>query len=79
MTVDNTRDAFPYQQVAEWIREQIAAGKMGPRLPSIGQLCDQAGVSSGTMQRALAILKADGLIYGLKGLGIFVKGSDKST
>lgn len=43
---------WPYQQVAAQLREQIASGAVGPRLPSAMTLAEQMGVAPNTVQRA---------------------------
>jgi len=50
----------------------IAEGRIGPRLPSQMALAEQLGVSPMTIQRALKILKAEGLVRSVPGLGTFV-------
>jgi len=50
------------------------AGEFGRRLPAQVALSEQMGVAVTTMQRALNVLKDEGLIYGVKCRGTFVKG-----
>jgi GntR family transcriptional regulator len=64
---------WPRQQAASLIREEIRAGRLGPRLPSQMELADQLGLSERTVERALAILKDEGLIYAVTGRGTFVR------
>jgi GntR family transcriptional regulator len=66
--------AWPYQQVADVLRERIRTGELGPRLPSHMKLAQELGVSPMTVQRALRVLKDEGLIYAERGLGTFVTG-----
>ena len=66
--------AWPYQQVAAVLRDRIRKGELGPRLPSHMQLAQELGVSPMTVQRALRVLKDEGLIYAEPGLGTFVTG-----
>ena len=72
MTVDSSAREWPYQQLAAQYRERIAAGTMGPKLPSLAELADEAGVSHMTVQRAIKVLKDEGIIEGLAGRGVFV-------
>jgi GntR family transcriptional regulator len=65
---------WPYQQVAALLRDRIRDGELGPRLPSHMQLAQELGVSPMTVQRALKVLKDEGLIYAERGLGTFVTG-----
>ncbi|HSR24030.1 MAG TPA: GntR family transcriptional regulator [Candidatus Eisenbacteria bacterium] len=63
-----------YHQTAEILRSRIVQNvwKQGDRLPSESQLCDELGVSSITMRRAVATLVAEGLLVRLQGKGTFV-------
>jgi GntR family transcriptional regulator len=46
---------------------------VGPKLPSQMQMAEEIGVSPKTIEKALDILKAEGLIYGIPGRGTFVR------
>lgn len=63
-----------YLQLAEAILQAIAAGEYpaGSRLPSVRELASEAGVNPNTMQRALAELERDGLLYSQRTAGRFV-------
>jgi GntR family transcriptional regulator len=63
-----------YHQTACVLRTRIAEGvwKQGDRLPAEWQLCEEFGVSTITMRRAVAILVAEGLVARLQGKGTFV-------
>jgi DNA-binding GntR family transcriptional regulator len=67
---------WPYQQVAAQLREQIASGALGPRLPSAMDLAEQMGVAPNTVQRAVKVLREEGLVYSVPGRGTFVAASD---
>ena len=71
--VDPTAPDWPRQQAAKIIRERIASGELGPQLPSQMALAEQIGVAPKTIQAALDILKAEGLVYGVPGRGTFVR------
>ncbi len=64
-----------YVRVADAIREQIRAGKLRPgdQLPSITQLQQQFEVSYGSIRGAMLVLKAEGLIEGRPGEGVYVR------
>ncbi|MEU3453615.1 winged helix-turn-helix domain-containing protein [Micromonospora sp. NPDC006766] len=64
-----------WAQLADLIREQIASGELAPgdKLPSTAQLCGQHGVSAGVVNHAMIVLKTEGLVEGVHGLGVFVK------
>jgi GntR family transcriptional regulator len=64
------------QQIAANLRAQILSGDLRPgeRVPSTDALMRQYGVTDKTIQRALAILKAERFVEGQKGRGVFVTG-----
>ncbi len=64
-----------YERVASTIRAQITSGELRPgdQLPTTRQLIEQHGVSYGSVRTALLILKAEGLIEGRQGEGVFVR------
>lgn len=53
-----------YLQIAEIIKLRILKGEYRPgtRLPSVRELAQEAAVNPNTMQRALALLKEEGLL-----------------
>lgn len=71
--VDPNAAEWPYQQVAAQLREQISSGAIGPRLPSAMVLAEQMGAAPNTVQRALRVLREEGLIYSVPGRGTFVR------
>lgn len=73
MPVDSAQPRWAREQIAAEVRQLIQAGELGPRLPSEMALAERFGVSHTTIQRALAILKAEGLVESVPGLGTFVK------
>jgi GntR family transcriptional regulator len=75
--VDPNAAEWPYQQVAAQLREQIASGALGPRLPSAMDLAEQMGVAPNTVQRAMKVLREQGLVYSVPGRGTFVTGNDQ--
>ncbi|MFY1697748.1 MULTISPECIES: winged helix-turn-helix domain-containing protein [unclassified Solwaraspora] len=64
-----------YERVASAIRDQIHSGELRPgdQLPTTQRLIDHYGVSYGSVRTALLILKAEGLIEGRQGEGVFVR------
>lgn len=60
-------------QLAAILRKQIEDGEITDRLPSIMDLVERHQVAPNTVQRALRVLKAEGLIVGRQGRGTFVK------
>lgn len=64
-----------YQQLADRLRERIAAEEM-TRLPSWRTLSQQYGVSRPVVEHALRILKDAGEVFVSNGKGTFVKRPD---
>lgn len=62
----------PYIQLAAILRERIAAGEIEGRVPAEKALAQQYGVAIGTVRKAMAILRDEGLIYTIRGWGTFV-------
>jgi DNA-binding GntR family transcriptional regulator len=63
-----------YVQLANLLRQGIQDGTYPPdrALPSIRTLQQTYGVADGTVQKALRILKDEGLAHTVQGRGIFV-------
>jgi DNA-binding transcriptional regulator YhcF (GntR family) len=64
-----------YLQLVEMLKLQIISGKIksGDKLNSVRDLAREAGVNPNTMQRALAELERENLIYSVRTSGRFVK------
>lgn len=69
---DNERPI--YVQLVEMLRIEIVSGKLksGERIPSVRELALTARVNPNTMQKALAELESEGLIYTERTNGKFV-------
>ena len=69
---DNERPI--YVQLVEKLRLEIVSGKLkiGERLPSVRELALTARVNPNTMQKALAELETEGLVYTERTNGKFV-------
>ncbi|GAA1921252.1 GntR family transcriptional regulator [Streptomyces durmitorensis] len=67
--------AKAYEEIADELRAQIRAGRLGPgdRLPSESDLVRTTGRSGPTVQQALRVLQAEGLIEKQHGRGTFVR------
>jgi GntR family transcriptional regulator len=67
--------SFPYQRIVDGLRAEILAGTLGPgeRLPSENDLAQAYKTSRPTVRRALARLKAEGLVVTEQGKGAFVR------
>ena len=68
-----TDDAPIYQQIMNIMKRQIASGelKAGQKLSSVRELALEAGVNPNTMQKALAELEREGLVYSQRTAGRF--------
>ena len=66
---------FPYQDVVAELRSSIQAGRLAPgqRLPSENELAERYETSRPTVRRAIALLKAEGLVSTEQGRGAFVR------
>ena len=64
-----------YLQIADDIEEQIKTGRLAPaeEIPSETALMERYGVSSGTVRKAVAQLRMNGLVETYQGKGSFVK------
>jgi DNA-binding GntR family transcriptional regulator len=74
MTIEHDRGVPVYEQLAAILRAQIASGELRPEraLPSGKVLVQRYGVARGTVDHAIALLKEEGLVYVLKGKGVYV-------
>ncbi len=72
--INRDRPVPPYRQLADIVRGRIESGELGPgsRLPSITALAAQYEVAQITVQKALTLLKDEGLVVGVAGYGTFV-------
>lgn len=66
---------FPYNDIVDELRAAILEGRLEPgdRLPSENELAERYGTSRPTVRRALALLKAEGLVTTEQGRGVFVR------
>ena len=63
-----------YQQIVLAIRQDVLAGRLRPgdRLPTVRRMAEQWGCTVGTVQRAYAELRRQGLVVGRPGQGTHV-------
>lgn len=68
------REGAAYRQLAGIIRDRIRSGELhaGQRMPSEKDLHDEFGLARETVRRAMAVLRAEGLIDIRQGHGTFV-------
>jgi DNA-binding GntR family transcriptional regulator len=71
-TID--RPEPPYMQVVRHVRDQIRSGQLaeGDAIPSARQLAASFNIALATATKALATLRAEGLVRGVPGIGTVV-------
>jgi GntR family transcriptional regulator len=64
-----------YERIANEIRGQIRSGRLKPgdKLPSTSELCAQYEVSTQVIRSAMLVLRAEGLVEGHQGRGVYVR------
>jgi GntR family transcriptional regulator len=69
------RDLPTYRRIADDLRTLVLSGELAPgeKLRSENELKDQYGTTRVTVRKALALLKADGLLISEQGKGVFVR------
>ncbi|GIH08060.1 GntR family transcriptional regulator [Rhizocola hellebori] len=69
----------PYQVIADEIRQRIASGELaaGARVPSARQITAQWSVAIATATKALAVLRQEGVVKAVPGVGTVVAGQAK--
>jgi DNA-binding transcriptional regulator YhcF (GntR family) len=74
VTVDHGAPEPLYLQLAALLREQIASGQLPSRskLPTLGQLASDHTLAITTVQKAITLLKDEGLIVAYPGRGMYV-------
>ena len=72
--IEADSDVPVYVQLADILRSKIQDGTYQPHraIPSIRTLQQEYGVADGTIQKALRILKDEGLVRTVTGRGVFV-------
>lgn len=70
-----------YQQVADDLRRRIAAGEypVGSVIPSTAQLTQAYGCSVTVVRAAVAQLRADAVLIGQPGKGVFVRATPEAA
>jgi len=74
MIIDKEGPVPPYRQVADDLRRQIEDGTFPPgrAIPSMIHLEEEYGLARDTLRKATQVLKDEGLVYTVNGMGIFV-------
>lgn len=72
--IDREGPVPPYQQIAAALRGRIADGTIpvGRRIPSLVELEATYGVARDTLRKAVQVLKDEGLVETVSGMGVFV-------
>jgi GntR family transcriptional regulator len=66
--------SYKYEMIADALRRRIEAGEFKDKpLPSTNELRQEFGVSYGSVRSAILILKAEKLVVGKQGEGVFAK------
>jgi DNA-binding GntR family transcriptional regulator len=73
VTVDHDSPEPLYRQVAGLLRARIASGELTSRLPSLKTIAQEYGVSHVTAEKAVALLRDEGLVVVVVGRGAYVK------
>lgn len=78
MSIDREGPIPPYQQIAGILRDRIRSGEIPPgrRIPSLTELEAEYDVARDTLRKAIQVLKDEGLVETVVGMGVFVKSSD---
>jgi GntR family transcriptional regulator len=75
MTQRGGRQPAKYRQVAADLRTRIERGEwaVDTQIPTQQELSDQYGVSLGTVDKALGVLRDLGIVETIQGMGTFVR------
>jgi DNA-binding GntR family transcriptional regulator len=74
VSIDHEGDVPVYIQLADILRARIESGELAPRrpVPSKRTLMQEYGVAGGTVDKAIGILRGEGLVRTVVGRGIYV-------
>jgi len=74
VTIDHEGDVPVYMQLAAILRGQIERGEIPPRrpLPSINRLAQEYGIARGSAEKAVQVLRDEGLVRTVIGRGVYV-------
>lgn len=74
VSIDHEGDVPIYIQLSDILRAQILGGDLAPRrpVPSKRTLMQEYAVAGGTIDKAIAILRDEGLVRTVTGRGIYV-------
>ena len=74
MIIDREGPVPPYRQIADDLRRKIQDGTIPPgrRIPSMVEMEQEYEVARDTLRKATQVLKDEGLVETVNGMGIFV-------
>jgi GntR family transcriptional regulator len=74
MSIDREGPVPPYRQIADDLRARIASGEIAPgrRIPTMVELEATYQVARDTIRKATQVLKDEGLVKTVSGMGIYV-------
>jgi GntR family transcriptional regulator len=77
--IDREGPVPPYLQLAAILRKKIESGEIPPgrAIPSLTALEAEYELARDTIRKAIKVLRDEGLVETVVGMGIFVKGVDK--
>lgn len=80
ITIDYKSRVPIYDQITAGFIRLKALGVLKPhdKLPSVRSLATKLGVNPNTVQKAYALLEADGVIYSVSGKGSFISDDTKA-
>ena len=80
INIDNASDRAVYQQIIDFIKRDIALGRLqkDERLPTVRQLAAQLAINPNTIAKAYRQLEQEGIIVTKAGAGAFVANLDSS-
>jgi GntR family transcriptional regulator len=78
INIDNASDRAVYQQIIDFIKRDIAMGRLekDEKLPTVRQLAAQLTINPNTIAKAYRQLEQDGIIVTKAGAGAFVANLD---
>lgn len=78
MTIDREGPVPPYRQIAGILRGRIEDGTIPPgrRIPSLVEMEAEFGVARDTLRKAVQVLKDEGLVHTVTGMGVYVRELD---
>lgn len=73
-TIDREGPVPPYRQIAAILRKRIADGEIpvGRRIPSLTDMDKEFEVARDTLQKAVQVLRDEGLVETARGMGVYV-------